>query len=378
MAVFADQTDLAGWNEPIGRWLPPMAAELNNARAALRWTLGPGNDPRTAGLVAAGFGRWGFSCGLIDEARAWIESALERLHPSNDSAIAARLWLALGTLTSGARRVEVCERACAIFRSTGDDRRLAAGYVRLGGGYCQIADYERAIVTLDDALSLLRQSGSSRSSYYAIALSWQGSALVSVDRRDEARQLLLKAVSIFEGLGDCDRAANERVNLAELEFAAGDTNRALEIVNKALVELRTGSGIDGFRLADSFQVVALQDAAAYSLVLGDTDRARAAARAALVQARGARGANWRAITIGHLAAIAALRGQTAVAAQLAGYVDQAFRLEGFHRGYTEERTYEILRAALASDLDEIERTRLIADGAALTEDQAVEMALTID
>ena len=377
MAAFADRTDLEGWNEPIGRWLPPMAAELNNARAALRWALGPGDEPQTAGLVAAGFGRWGFSCGLIDEARAWIESALEKLRHPGDSAIAARLWLALATLTSGARRVEVCERARAIFRSAGDIRRLAVSCVRLGGGYCQIAEYDRAAVTLQESLALLRQCGYSRSAYYGIALSWQGTALAALDRRDEARGLLLESVMIFEALGDYDRAANERVNLAELEFAAGDTARALEIVSSAIEVLRSGAGFDGFRLADSFQVVALQNTAAYSLILGDTDRARAAARAALVQARGARGADWRVITIAHLAAVAALRGQTAVAAQLCGYVDEALRVNGFHRDLTEQRTHEILLAAIHSELNERERTRLIAYGAALTEDQAVEMALAI-
>jgi tetratricopeptide (TPR) repeat protein len=216
-----------------------------------------GNDPQIAGVIAANFGNLGYSVGLVSEAGGWVEAALEKLGLPDDEKIAAQLWFALGTLTAGARRVEACERAAAFFHACGDTRRLAASYERLGGGYCQIAQYQKADATLERARSLLRQTGYGRSSYYSLALSWQGSALAALGRRDEAREVLIESVSIFESLGDEDRAAYERVNLAELEFAAGDTARALKIVNTAIDVLRTGARA-GFRMADSFQVVALQ------------------------------------------------------------------------------------------------------------------------
>jgi hypothetical protein len=107
-------------------WLPPLAAEINNARAALRWALGPGNDPRTPGTVAANFGNLGYSVGLVSEARGWVEAALEKLRPPDDDEIAAQLWFALGTLTAGARRVEACERAAAFFHACSARDRLMA------------------------------------------------------------------------------------------------------------------------------------------------------------------------------------------------------------------------------------------------------------
>jgi hypothetical protein len=113
------------------------------------------------------------------------------------------------------------------------------------------------------------------------------------------------------------------------------------------------------------------------LVIGDFDRARTDARAALVQAHGVDLASWTAITIQHLAAVAASRGDIAAAAQLCGFCDELFRRDGVQRDLTEQRTYDLLRAALSAQLSKVELSRLTADGASLTEDQAVEMALAI-
>ena len=121
--------------------------------------MGAGDDPVSAGAIAASFGTWGYSTGLVSEARAWIDAALVNLTSAAHAPIAARLWLALGTLTSGARHVEVCERAAAVFREAGDLRRLSASLVRLGGGYCQVAQYARADVILDEARAVLRACG---------------------------------------------------------------------------------------------------------------------------------------------------------------------------------------------------------------------------
>ena len=57
MAMFSERSFNQGWNAPIRRWLPPLIAELHNARSAMTWAPGAGNDPVAAGQVAADFGR---------------------------------------------------------------------------------------------------------------------------------------------------------------------------------------------------------------------------------------------------------------------------------------------------------------------------------
>jgi hypothetical protein len=143
----------------------------------------------------------------------------------------------------------------------------------------------------------------------------------------------------------------------------------------AIQTLRAGDG--GFRLADSFVSIALQNAAAYAIVLGELEAAHAAADEALVEARRAGLPNWITVSIQHLATVAALRGETRAAARLCGYCDMMFEREGMARGYTEARTYAILRAALLAGASVEEVAHGTAEGAALTADQAIEIAFAL-
>ncbi len=376
IAAFAEQAELAGWNEPIRRWLPLILAELGNARVALRWALSRSEEFETAGRIAAGFGKWGAHFGA-GEARSWVESALTHANGFLSQTLTAQLWLSLAFLSAGPRRVELPQQAIAVFERFGDIRRLAAGYTVLGNGYYQLAQFEQANAALERARSLLQQTGHRRSSFYAMALQLQGAALGAVGRLDEGRELYREAAGIFEALDDPERAANEMVNLAELEFAAGDAARALAIVNGSIDVLRNSTGT-GFRLVDSFEVPALLNAAAYSLVLRKIEPAREAAREALAKTSYIGFPQFTAVAIQHLATVAAMRDQATVAARLGGFVDDVFRLNGFRRELTEQRTYDVLRQALHARFSKSELERLTADGVSLTEDQVIEMALAID
>ncbi len=51
-------------------------------------------------------------------------------------------------------------------------------------------------------------------------------------------------IALLEPIGDEDRVAVERLNLAELEFATGDVRRALDLVEEAIAELSRGFARD--------------------------------------------------------------------------------------------------------------------------------------
>jgi hypothetical protein len=84
-----------------------------------------------------------------------------------------------------------------------------------------------------------------------------------------------------------------------------------------------------------------------------------------------------AITIAHLATIAARRGYAAEAARLRGFVDAWYAGEGFQREVTEQKTAELLDRALRESLGPAEIDALAAEGARLTEAQAVNQALAV-
>jgi hypothetical protein len=71
----------------------------------------------------------------------------------------------------------------------------------------------------------------------------------------------------------------------------------------------------------------------------------------------------------------ALKGNLASAATLEGYADATFRRLGSKREATERATYNKLQAALKAGLPSDEFARLTAEGAALSPEAAIALAL---
>jgi predicted ATPase/DNA-binding winged helix-turn-helix (wHTH) protein len=68
--------DLA--NEDALERLARLSPEIDNLRAALSWTLGPGGDALLGARLAAATARFWFEVGLYSEARGWLARALDR------------------------------------------------------------------------------------------------------------------------------------------------------------------------------------------------------------------------------------------------------------------------------------------------------------
>jgi hypothetical protein len=171
-----------------------------------------------------------------------------------------------------------------------------------------------------------------------------------------------------EALGDGERAAVERLNLAELDFADGRSAAALSNIDTALRALRGRHS--------SATAAALLNAAAYRIVLGDLRAAYEAAAEVLELTRRIGLSIWKAFAVQHLATIAALKGDARRAASLAGYVEDCLTREGVAREPTELRTFEILDSRLKERLGADERAELESAGRALPEVDAVELALS--
>jgi hypothetical protein len=117
--------------------------------------------------------------------------------------------------------------------------------------------------------------------------------------------------------------------------------------------------------------------AAYRVAAGDLDGAREAACKGLRLAQQAQQALYIAIALQHLALLLALRGEDNDAAKLIGYVNVQYKELGSEREATEKWGYEKLMAALHEQLSDAQIEKLAAEGAAWSEDQAVEEALKV-
>ena len=350
-------------------WLADIELELDNYRTALEWGLTQGHDAVAGAAIAGALEQLWFRGGLAVEGRYWIEPALERVSVAENPRVAARLWRALGRLYSAKRTCEVANRALSLYESVGDGHGAARALVHLAWGLYQMGHLDTASEANRRALAALRDHGDKAG--VARCLSQQ--AAIANSRADTAagREFYAQALAAYKALGDELGAGAVLGNLAELEFKDGHPDQALRSVSEAL-QMDPRRGVDAFNNA-----VYRSNSAAYRIAIGDIDGARTFAREGLSFARQAQSAQLIAYVLQHLAFLMALLGKAHNAASLLGYVDVQLKELGVTREPTEQWGYEKLMGALREHLSEAEIEKLATEGAAWSEDQAVEEALKV-
>ena len=202
-------------------------------------------------------------------------------------------------------------------------------------------------------------------------------------------ELLVSRANLSDARGDFDTAArmNEQLrkeqrtlgnvrgemvaacNLAEAEHARGNTQRAIEIVHEILPALRSDKdkGLLGGLLTNL---------AGYLVAMDDLASAVATAREPIaIYATREPDRAVIATAVEHLALVSALGGSLVRAAMTEGYSDALFRRLGYERESTETTSYNRLMALLRDGLAPDELERLLAEGAALTPEAAIALAL---
>jgi predicted ATPase len=349
-------------------WLASVEMELDNYRAVLEWALKDGRDAVLGGAVAGALGSLWSNGGLTVEGRYWIGLAQACLDESAYPQVAARMWRTLGGLSSGKRKHDCAEHALALCQSVGDGYGAAWALTNLAFALYQMGRLEEASETNARALAAMRELGDKP----GVGNCLTQQANLQSDRGDVAgaRELFAQALATYKALGNEAGSALVLGNLAEAEFVDGKYEQALRLAGEAReIDAR---GKNANRLATNYC-----NGAAYRIALGDLDGARGDACEALRWARQAQHILGVAIAFQHLALLAALRGESPNAAGLIGYVNALFRELGMEREPTEKWCYEKLMATLREQLSEAEIQKLAAEGAAWSEDQAVEEALKV-
>jgi predicted ATPase len=367
---FRDQAEAA--NERYGTgstfaWLAGVELELDNYRAALAWALTQGNDAVLGGAIAGALSRLWTDAGLGVEGRYWIGLALERVSEAEQPRIAARLWFALNGLSSGHRRHEAAARAMQLYASVGDARGSAGAQHSLAFALLQMGRLDEAEATIEQALVAARACGDA----WIVASCFNQQAVLTVRNDvDAARELFDQAVAANKALQNELATATVLGNVAELEFGDGHPEQALRAASEAL-EIRLRGKNAGYIASGHANI------AAYRIALEDFAGARDSAREGLRVARQARIELDIAITLQHLALLAALAGDARRGAQLLGQVDAQYAALGLQREPTERWGYDKLIATLRENLSEDEIAQLSTEGAAWSEDRAVEEALQV-
>jgi predicted ATPase/class 3 adenylate cyclase len=353
-------------------WLARLEAELDNLRAALRWSLDSGDAG--AGLrLADALDRFWYLRRHQTEAGAWLAQLLAAPGPP-DALRAAALGQA-GRRTrnagdaAGGRRL--LEEGLALARALGDDALVARALSELGFTSRARGDYPAARRELEEALALYRRLGdrwgvAHALSHLALLRHWQG-------EQDAARATTEELRATARPLGDRRLDAVVYELLGQVAGATGDPAEARRLLEQGLALHR--------ELGDEAGVASGQ------VLLGRLALRRGAPAAGEARERfvaGLRTAQeaaflWRAVEgLEGLAATAAAAGRAGRALRLAGAATALREAAEQRLSPADEEELARWLAPARAALDADGATAAWTEGRAMPVEQAIAYALEED
>jgi predicted ATPase/class 3 adenylate cyclase len=354
---------------PLASFMTRVTQDLENLRQALRWSFSEQGDARLGAALAAALAPMWFFAGRVGEGKYWLETALARIDETQAFALAADLRLGMAHLSSGAGAAEAACRAQELYERLGSREGAARAMAIRATSLKQMGRLDDAAAMAEDALHVWRELKKANSYEYASAVNSRATIMAALGKVDEARSCYADVLRTFESIGDDEAAAVGRANLAELEFATGNYQRALELAMAAVARLAE-------MRSEARRAFYLSNVAGYHVALGEWQEARAKALEAVDLGQGFEG-EMLAQAAGHLAAADAQLGDVRRGAILCGYVDRWYNDAGFERGPTEQSSRDILMNSLRVRLSTAEIEALAAEGAAMAEQTVVEEALAL-
>jgi predicted ATPase/DNA-binding XRE family transcriptional regulator len=362
--------------EPRDTWLEQCRAERDNVRASLEWSLRDGGD-LLLGQRLAPLAGWALS---LSENRRWVDDALRladgetpgdvraALHEAN-TFTARSLWEHRSVLS-------LAQEALAQYRELGDTSGTVRMQYCIGEALSDLGLREEARAVLKETLRLARAN--ERRGRFSLAETLRALAAASRDDIVAARRYIAEALQLYEYLQARSQAPLALCELCRCEFIAGNVEVALELAKKALA----GRHATGNRVVEFIPLYYVLR----SLI--EVMRYDEAARSSLEALSLAREQHWDlqvAFTLDALLSIAVLRhdGEEPSpslferAARILGYVDARVDALGSPRDEIEAVQYERVCTMLRDALGGGRFAELGAAGALMTEDRAVEQALTL-
>jgi predicted ATPase/DNA-binding winged helix-turn-helix (wHTH) protein len=352
---------------PDAIWRDRHAIDLDNARAALRWCIiAPGQSERAIALMGTA-GRLWERLELLSQGRTLVEALLNRVTANTPPKMAARLYRVAGGLWLTADRKKSLElqlKAAELYRQQRLWEDVGAVMARVGSAYIFLNRLDEAEYSLTQAQEFLKKSGYVKS--LCLTMNELGSLALLTGSPLLALNRYSNALDLAKILKDQRRRDLILINLAEIDFSVGRTDRAIVRVREAMNGLRASNQ----RAALGWASVNL---ATYLLAENDPVSARPAAIEALSLVRDD-GGYWLRLSLQQWALIGAIEGRSDAAARLLGFVDSGIARSGEQRQPGEKRIHDKLLALLASSLTPDEIKNYTADGAGWDDAAAVDFA----
>jgi len=352
---------------PDADWYAIYLPVLDNVRAALDWALGAHGDA-TLAIALAGRSQmlWSRSS-LWSEGRQRLAAASGKIGDKTPQLDEARLRYGLGMLwltSAPAQALVALERAVELFRRMGDEIGIGNALLGLGLVCTFMGRFEQSAAFYLEAFPFLERADLRR----PLARYFEGNAFLTMLTGDlaSARTYFEKALSLYRDAGAESMAVAVLLNLADMTWALGDLDAALARFREAIALIRKAPSLPKDMLG-----FGLTNLAGVHVERGELADALTAAREGLPLRR----ATDFIGAMDHLALRAALAGNVATAARIAGYADAICAAKETSRQPNEARARDRLQALLCQSLSLAELKQLLADGAKLSEDEACRLAL---
>jgi predicted ATPase len=373
----AEQLQLAFDSGPDDVWCTLLREELNNWRAALHWALIERGDvllgQRLVGQLNVAWRTF-----ARVEGRRWITLAFELVDDRTPRSVRASLSYCDATVSWHRREYQRsltrCEDAIAHYKAVADSLGVAHAQDVASVALFFLGRVAESRVMAEEVLSVSRKAG--RQVWAAVDMAWLGFIIAHEGNVAQARSYIADALQIFDPLGAVFEGADALVSLADVEFCAGNTELAFRYATDALARR---SAFDPSSTLDH-----RSDLMRYLIALARYDEGGKQAREMLTIARERHEDVYAAFALQYLAAIAALRPPVVAeggaeirsrAAQILGFSDARIAATGSIRQGADQLVYDRAMSALRNAMGADTLSNLMAKGATMTEEQAVEAAL---
>jgi predicted ATPase len=319
--------------QPIGliqrEWLPRMATEYDNLRAALGWCLDSGNF-QTGLRLAVHLGYFWLQGGDAREGQDWLKRFLARApQPTLERAGGLQqLGLIIYNMGDYASSLPLFEESLSLFDSLGDPSGVADTTFRLAWPHLAFGNYAQSRHLLERSLKLYQDLN--KSEHIAYVILWMGCLSLTEGDFVRARELLEQSVTLHRQLEDKIRLCYALADLGIVLIHFGELDHSEALFKETMsIQLKLGAGA----ISTSLLFMAF-------------------------------------------AFLANARSQPLRAVRLLGAWESLCKTTGYQIEGPERPDYESNLASLRAQLDESTFETAWAEGAALTLEQAIELALS--
>lgn len=347
-----------------------LQPDLDNFRAALRWSIAEGHDA-VVGAHLIGSLLWLFTSDtLLAEGVRWCETAMARLGPDPEPTHVAPVLLTLAGLrflmtgASGAAEaaVSAATGAVELLRGVDDARMSARALCTLGYALNLLGRQAEVRAAASEALELARRCGDMRRAAQALHLIADNTDPSEVAQR---RELIAQALHAYQAAGHDTGEASALGTLSELEYDCGNFAEARRHAMDAYAKLRA---------TGRHPLLAI---AFYSLALGDTAAAREASRESLESSMKIGALQHLSAAVQCLSGVALAEGNPVQAARLLGASEAMLAASGCPRYSVQESEYDRELARLREGFAPAELAAYRNEGRAWSAGHALGEALSV-